>query len=670
MPVIHASQTTFAAGEIAPNLHARTDFAKYQAGLKRARNVIISPTGGAYNRPGMRLIALAKDSAHPVRLIEFSYSSLQSYVIELGHLYARFYFNGGQVQMSNAPAWGTGNAYVVGNFVTQSGTQYYCVTAHTAGTFATDLAAGKWVAQNAYEIPTPWAGADLAALKFTQSADVMYFFHPNYAPQMLTRLGATNWTIAAFVFQNGPWMLDNTVAGQTLTPSAISNTGNTTVNIAQVLAIFGGYGLGSPPPPIIGLVTAVPHGLTSGAVVTIASLTGAVASQVNGNSYSVVVIDSVTIYLCTLGTANYLHANANFSSYTPGAGTVGIPGPIILTANFALFNAQHVGALWKIVHTISAQATSDTLAAGGAAGSVIKCGTTWSLLTNGSWTGTMSVQMSTDGGASWTTLQSFTSAANANYNTTGQTGVSQCLIRTYFTAYTSGSVTANLSANSFDWVGVVQVTAYTDAQHVYANVLTTLGGTTATRDWAEGAWSTYRGWPSDGIFHQDRLFCAATPSQPDTLWGSRSSAYDDFGVSNPIVDSDSINVNLPSQKLNAIQSLAAPRELMALTSETDFVITSGSGVITPTTVQISPQGRRGTSAVKPIPIGIRLLLVQPMGSVVREMAFSIYTNSYDSANLSLLSNHLFTGYTIVDMKYQQEPDSLVWMVRSDGVLLS
>jgi hypothetical protein len=661
MPVIHASQTTFGAGEIAPNLHARTDFAKYQSGLKRARNVIISPTGGAYNRPGMRMIALAKDSTHPVRLIEFSYSSLQSYIIELGHNYARFYYNGGQVQMTGASAWVTGTSYVVGNFVTQGGVQYYCVTAHTAGTFATDLANGDWVAQNAYEIPTPWAGADLAGIDFAQSADVMYFTHPNYAPQTLTRIAATNWTISAFGFQNGPWMLDNTDATRTITPSAIKNPGAAALNIASVV-VGSSY---------VFVTTTVPHGLNNSSIITIAGLSG--FPVVLNGKYSITVYTSSAFYLCALGTQTLITSSIPIGTYTAPAttGATATPsGGVTLTASYGVFNAQHIGALWKIVHTISAQSTSDTLGAGGATGTVIKCGTTWSLLTSGSWTGTMSVQMSEDGGNTWVTLQSFTSAANANYNTTGETGVSQCLIRTIFTTYSSGNVTANLSANSFDWVGVVQISLFTSSTQVIGTVLTTLGDTVATSEWAEGAWSTYRGFPSRVLFHQDRLFMAGTPAQPDTLWGSVVSGYTDYGVSNPIVDSDSINVNLPSQKLNAIQSLAAPRELMALTSETDFVITSASGVITPTTVQISPQGRRGASAVKPIPVGIRLLLVQPMGSVVREMAFSIYTNSYDSTNLSLLSNHLFTGYTIVDAKYQQEPDSIVWMVRSDGALLS
>lgn len=40
--------------------------------------------------------------------------------------------------------WVTATAYAVNDVVNESGTTYVCLEAHTSGTFATDLAAGKW----------------------------------------------------------------------------------------------------------------------------------------------------------------------------------------------------------------------------------------------------------------------------------------------------------------------------------------------------------------------------------------------------------------------------------------------------------------------------------------------------------------------------------------------
>lgn len=45
-----------------------------------------------------------------------------------------------------AAAWVTSTAYVVGDSVRNGTTEYVCQVAHTSGTFATDLAAGKWAA--------------------------------------------------------------------------------------------------------------------------------------------------------------------------------------------------------------------------------------------------------------------------------------------------------------------------------------------------------------------------------------------------------------------------------------------------------------------------------------------------------------------------------------------
>ncbi|MDD5016352.1 MAG: DUF1566 domain-containing protein [Atribacterota bacterium] len=53
-----------------------------------------------------------------------------------------------QVQVAHGN-WVTSHAYVVGDLVSSAGGDaapfYVCIVAHTSGTFATDLAAGKWV---------------------------------------------------------------------------------------------------------------------------------------------------------------------------------------------------------------------------------------------------------------------------------------------------------------------------------------------------------------------------------------------------------------------------------------------------------------------------------------------------------------------------------------------
>jgi hypothetical protein len=54
----------------------------------------------------------------------------------------------------NTTAWATATDYVVGDVrtVTASGECYRCLVAHTSGTFATDLAASKWVLMPVLEV--------------------------------------------------------------------------------------------------------------------------------------------------------------------------------------------------------------------------------------------------------------------------------------------------------------------------------------------------------------------------------------------------------------------------------------------------------------------------------------------------------------------------------------
>lgn len=44
-----------------------------------------------------------------------------------------------------ATAWVTSTAYVIDDYVSESGLNYVCLEAHTSGVFATDLAANKWI---------------------------------------------------------------------------------------------------------------------------------------------------------------------------------------------------------------------------------------------------------------------------------------------------------------------------------------------------------------------------------------------------------------------------------------------------------------------------------------------------------------------------------------------
>lgn len=184
---IYTIQTSFATGEISPSLYGRPDLAKYSAGLARCENFIIHPHGGVSKRPGMRFIAKAKGRC---RLVEFEYSIDQSYVLEFGNKYVRFFRGGAQIMSGGSP----------------------------------------------YELVTPYLEADLDGLSFTQSADVLYIVHKGYRPMELYRVNDAEWVLEDFAFSGGPFR--NKTAAQEDVTLALSAKSGSNVTMTASSALF------------------------------------------------------------------------------------------------------------------------------------------------------------------------------------------------------------------------------------------------------------------------------------------------------------------------------------------------------------------------------------------------------------------------------------------------
>lgn len=97
---------------------------------------------------------------------------------------------------------------------------------------------------------------------------------------------------------------------------------------------------------------------------------------------------------------------------------------------------------------------------------------------------------------------------------------------------------------------------------------------------------------------------------------------------------------------------------------------SQSSAITPTNPpSIKFNSYNGSSNVPPINIGNNALFIQGRGAIVRDLGFDFEVEGYRGGDLTIYSSHLVDGYEIISWAYQQIPHSIVWAVRSDGVLL-
>ena len=264
-------QTNFTAGEISPRLDSRIDLSKYQNGAKSIQNFTVLPHGGLQRRGGSQFILQTKNAADKVRLVSFEFSITESYVLEFGDEYIRFYRNNGIILESSKNITGitqanpgvvtsSSHGYNNGDWVYISGVvgmtevnlDFYIVAGKTTNTFhLTDIDGNNvdtsgftayssgGTAERVFEVTSPWDKDDLFELSFTQSADILYVVHPNYAPREVTRTDHTAWTISEFSFIDGPYLTENSTA----TTLALSGTsGSVTVTASAIAGINGGAG--------------------------------------------------------------------------------------------------------------------------------------------------------------------------------------------------------------------------------------------------------------------------------------------------------------------------------------------------------------------------------------------------------------------------------------------
>ena len=220
-----------------------------------------------------------------------------------------------------------------------------------------------------------------------------------------------------------------------------------------------------------------------------------------------------------------------------------------------------------------------------------------------------------------------------------------------------------------DYTGHVLITKYVSPTVVKGTVKKQLASTDKTRDFAFAAWNGEKGYPSATGFYEDRLVFAGSKGFPQTFWTSKTGDYYNFGTSIPSADDDGITATLNGGQMNGIKAIIAFGEMLLLTAGGEFKVSGGGKAITGSNVLSQPQEYRGVSDVNPVTIGSRIIYVQHQGNIIRDLAYSYDVDKYTGDDLNLLASHLFEGHKIISMTYQQIPNSIVWCVRDDGLLL-
>lgn len=276
MPRSDVIQTNFSAGELSRRLFGRTDLQKYRNGCAELTNFIPQTQGGIMRRSGTRFVREVKNSNVQTVLLPFAFSNQQTYVLEVGDQYIRFYRNRGRLQHGTVftvtgAVWAAGTStltignhdLVIGDQISVQGVLTndatfphgfngtFIVTAVAATTVSYAQAVqppGAWVAGGTQtvretsgsiptEIATPYlASDDLRLVRIAQSADVMYLVHPLYQPRTLSRRPGADvdpqvWVLSLFTNRNGPYLPINIDDTATLTAPLGSKGATVTVTV-------------------------------------------------------------------------------------------------------------------------------------------------------------------------------------------------------------------------------------------------------------------------------------------------------------------------------------------------------------------------------------------------------------------------------------------------------
>jgi hypothetical protein len=461
-----------------------------------------------------------------------------------------------------------------------------------------------------YELVTPYAAADVSDIVFVQEYDVMYLTHEAYPPQKLSRLGENNWTIAPL-----------TLAAGIATPTG--------------LAVFAHF------------------------------------KRRNGASY------------------NY---QIRISAVGPGgAESAGSASSAQVRWMYEVFDGTHLRGEWAAVPGAAYYNVWMNTLSGGPTGGFI--GSTSDLFYDfpvgpGAWSGDGTAPGAGDPGApptpaAPTLLNVFGQEISYKVSAVSEATGEESLPSSAVTARNELTIQGN--TNQLTWTAVVGADAYIvykldNGQYGYIGrtETTTFTDDNITADTSDGPktgknpFDAVDKYPRCCAFVEQRLAFASSKKEPQGVWLSQTSNYENFGVSSPAKPSDAVTFRIRSQKLNQIRSMIAVRGLMLLTSGSEWLVSGGSqsDSITPSSIKIDNQGYRGASQVQPIVVGNVVLFAQQRGGIIRDFSYQFADDAFVGKDLTILARHLFEYREVKAWAFAQAPYSMAWVVLDDGSLVS
>lgn len=332
------------------------------------------------------------------------------------------------------------------------------------------------------------------------------------------------------------------------------------------------------------------------------------------------------------------------------------------------FSEEDVGKIFALLAKVDSDYVNSQLTGNYTVPKVFLSADSWTLITSGSWSGSIVLETSDDGSA-WNTYRSYSSpssSAGTNFNVTGSFDY-PTFVRIK-SKDVSGTATVSFTVQASEFYVFVK-----GAQFISASLLTVVSesesekyipyvlsnsGTLYLSNWKEGSF------PSEVDLYQDRIVWATN----NELDATKISDYKNFGVSTDVTDDDAISVVIKDKKVDKINSIVAGQKLAVYSDDGNFV--HNNDTFTPNSATFLKQGATGGSDVKPVVVRDHIIYAHPMKQAISDYAYNFETDGYAGQDISILANHLFDGKVIKTLAYQQEPYSIIWVLQEEGTVLA
>ncbi len=191
---------------------------------------------------------------------------------------------------------------------------------------------------------------------------------------------------------------------------------------------------------------------------------------------------------------------------------------------------------------------------------------------------------------------------------------------------------------------------------------------------ARNPFDAVNSYPQTSGYYEQRQVFGYTIDDPDTNWFSQTGLRLNMSVSNPLQANDAITASLSSQDVQEIRHYVALEDLIVFTNSGEWRIDSGGdSAFSTDTIKMKPQSTWGASHRRPLVFGKTILFAEDGDARIRSLGYTLEADGYNGNDITILASHLFANespnkYVIVDMARTTSPESMIYVVRSDGQL--